>query len=442
MSVIVMLGLTALSATLEVVIEGFVGMAMTRIGVLDEKGAKVLTNLGYYVTLPCMNIYRLASGVDIEMIKTVWIVSVYSFFYIVLSNVLSRLVFLRRIWRGRIKDEIQHTMYIFSVTFNNAVSIPFVFVGALVLSGSSIFTNPQQQVSKAVAFISIYSIANNISFWTYGFAKMKSLVPVQVPIEEIEEISGKTEEGLVDPQVQLQDVQVESPTSSPTEEEPEPRIGYMQNIFNKLKNGIKSMLTPPLISMIAGIIIACITPLKNFLVTNPPVIVSSLMHVASLFGDAAFALSMLVLGSNLYTTFMSDKIADDNDKERRPRSGFSKYACFICDKMIKHNDPLALFFCLILKLVVVPLIGIGVIVGSVYAGILPRTDSVLLLVLLVEASTPSAINLNNMTNLCNGIGQKQICEILLFMYACAPISLSILATIYLYLIEYLATTAQ
>src|SRR3989338_7639549 len=133
-TVVGMLALTALSATLEVVIEGSVGMLLAHINVLDNKSTRVLTNIGYYVTLPSMNLYRLASGVSLEMMKTVWIVTLYSFIFIITSFVLARIAFIRRLWGSRIKSNVEQTMYVFSVTFNNAVSLPFVFVGALCLS--------------------------------------------------------------------------------------------------------------------------------------------------------------------------------------------------------------------------------------------------------------------------------------------------------------------
>ncbi len=452
-AVVGMLALTALSATLEVVIEGSVGMLLAHINVLDNKSTRVLTNIGYYVTLPSMNLYRLASGVSLEMMKTVWIVTLYSFIFITISFVLGRIAFIRRLWGSRIKSNVEQTMYVFSVTFNNAVSLPFVFVGALCLSGSKLFADPQLAVSQAVAFISIYSIANASVFWTYGLSTLKKLA-AEKSLEESQHHETvvtpdtKSSDELVpetdnNTEITIQD-DIMSVDGLNTPESPPPPFSFKQFakeklvvVKNALVSGIKSLLTPPMIALALGMTIACISPVKNFLVISPPPIISSIMHVAKLFSDATFALSMIVLGSNLYTTFMSSKNNDSDEKKVR-RRGFNKYLCFVCDRFIRYNDPIALFVAVAIKLLVMPLVGIGVVVGSVQLGILARGESVLLLVLLVEASTPSAINLNNLANLADGIGQDQVCEILLFMYACCPISLSLYATAFLYLIEALA----
>jgi predicted permease len=463
-AVVGMLALTALSATLEVVAEGTVGMILAHIKVLDVKSTRVLTNLGYYVTLPCMNMYRLASGVSLEMMKTVWIVSLYSLFFIIISNILARIVFIRRFWGKRIRSAIEQTMYIYSVTFNNAVSLPFVFVGALCLSGSDLFPDSQKAVSQAVAFISIYSIANAGVFWTYGLSSLKKLAEEKKSEEANTEHESTTIPMTVDLKPVSPDYESHSETIlnsdndensteitiTPTEIPPSPQEdieieqrpqtwpGYAKEklkvVTKTIITGFKSLLTPPFLSLGIGLTIACINPLKNFLVIEPPPIISSIMHVAKLFSDATFAVSMIVLGSNLYSTFMSNQ-SKDADEKRIKRKGFKKIACFVCDKFIQHNDPIAMFLCVILRLIVMPIIGVGVILGSVQLGILPREDSVLLLVLLVEASTPTAINLNNLANLCDGVGQDQVCEILLFMYACSPITLSCFATINLYLIK-------
>jgi hypothetical protein len=226
---------------------------------------------------------------------------------------------------------------------------------------------------------------------------------------------------------------------------PPPTPSWTQHAKEKLQvaktdiiSGIKSLFTPPMIALGLGITIACIGPVKTFLVTSPPPIISAIMNTAKLFSGSTFALTMMILGSNLYATFTKQK---SNDRQTI-RVGLAKFVHFIPDRFIQYNDPIALIVCVTLKLIVMPLIGISVVVGSVYLGLLPRHDSVLLLVLLVEASAPTAINLNNIANLAGGVGQDQTSEILLFIYCCAPISLSIFSTVYLHLLESLVVLSM
>jgi hypothetical protein len=212
---------------------------------------------------------------------------------------------------------------------------------------------------------------------------------------------------------------------------------YALIVGKNLVSLAKAVLTPPFIALMLGLFIGCVTPLKTFFVTSPPAVVSSIMHVAKVFSGAAFPLIMVVLGINLYTTLYNIKTSLIKDY---PDPNTRTLKQMVSMKIIKHNHPVALMLCVVLRLIIIPGIGIGIVVASAYAGIISRDDPIMLLVLLVEASTPSANNLSTLCSIHEGAGQDQMSEILLLMYACAPFTLGLLAGGYMFLIEHMETS--
>lgn len=283
-------------------------------------------------------------------------------------------------------------------------------------SGSYLIQNSDKAIAASLMYMSLYAMINTGALWTYGSRSLKNAVEkereldVKAPIVDIETV------------VELA-----------------PRLTFTQVLAKYVKlAGLKfvqvgkAVLTPPFIALVLGLLIGCITLVKEFFIKSPPPVVASIFHVFKLFSGAAFPLIMIVLGINLYNAISG------------LYQGFTREASDWRSRLqlIKHNHPLALFLCVFLRLVIIPLIGICIAVSAAYAGIVPRADPIMILVLLVEASTPSANNLGTLSSMYDGAGSDQMSEILLVMYMCAPFTLSILAGCYMFLVESIETSGS
>jgi predicted permease len=456
----ILLLLTSLSATLEVLVMVGVGMYLYYKKYIVESHVRTLTVIVFSIFTPCMVGYKFSSGVDWEMIKRTYWLIVFSVMYVIAANILARTLFLRGIWKDKVKG-VKQTVLQLSVTFNNAGSLPYVFVSALTNTGT-LFPD-RAMADKAIAYISLYLLPVQLLFWSYGMVVLrkdededdsdkKQLVDSNgqeernETLEDIEESAMESEDPTVplsENEIQVEEVLDEqlNPSDSNTTTAPSMKT----KIVNALKRMRKKLppfskvVTPPIYGCLIGAFIALVPHLKEFFITNPPVIVSSISHIAKIFGDAVFPLSMILLGANLANTMMAEaegKVAespdhDDNDKQSKVKKSWFR-------KIIKHNDPLAVLVAVVTRLIFMPLIGIGLVVLFIYLGLLPRNDPVLLLVLLVEASTPTAINVSLLCTLNGNNGIHEICELLLIMYVTSPITMSLFATGYLYLSCYFA----
>jgi len=460
--------LTSLSATLEVLIMVGVGMLLLYKKVIQESHVRVLSVLVFQLFTPCMLSYKFASSVDLNMLKTSYLAIVFAFLYILAANILARILFTERFWGTRLAG-VRKIVVLVAVTFNNAGSLPYVFVSALVSTGN-LFTQKQLASDQAIAFISLYLLPVQILFWSVGMATMRkkkgdndhsededaddieSSLNNTNNNEALEETAGDSTLGLRDDISQKQQLEGEQLVEVELEEtigKEEALSDHMstdhlnqQSRMNRLKAylkrrwntfyqdlpPLKQVVTPPIYGSIAGIVVSLVPHAKEYLIESPPVIVASISHICEIFGGAVFPLSMILLGANLATTMQSTKEDESNDESTEPKSRIAR----LLKKVIKHNDPWVVLTAVVARLIVMPLIGIGLTLLFVYLGFLPK-NPVLMLVLMIEASTPTAINTSILCTLNGNNGIYHMCELLLFMYLSSPITLSILSTAYLYL---------
>ncbi len=513
-----LLMLTSVSATLEVLVMVAAGMVLLYMKVIQESHVRVLSVLVFQLFTPCMLAYKFASSVDITLLKTSYLAIVFAFLYITAASLLARLIFSRWIWGARLAG-VRKVVVLVAVTFNNAGSLPYVFVAALVSTGN-IFTEKKLASDQAIAFISLYLLPVQMLFWSVGMAMMRRKEEEKEEsnndddddgitvdrredsdhVEQVDEtVIGHDIASSIDDVEQQDDalpfidetttmnshrsnddddndndehqVQIELDLVSEQQHEREREqhitvvsdnnnnnndshrgplnhhlvnriTSYIKrrcNAFYRNLPPFKQVVTPPIYGSLAGILVSIIPYAKQYLIDDPPVIVASLSHICETFGGAVFPLSMILLGANLASTIQStsgdqQKGATGVGGEEGDSivSGHGSRAGQLLKRVIKHNDPWVVLAAVVTRLIVMPLVGIGFTLLFTYFGVLPR-NPVLMLVLMIEASTPTAINTSILCTLNGNHGIYHMCELLLFMYLSSPITLSLLSTAYLYL---------
>lgn len=159
------------------------------------------------------------------------------------------------------------------------------------------------------------------------------------------------------------------------------------------------MLSPPLLAMFVGLLIG-LTPLRGLLHgAEAPLAV--LGGALEMLGMATLPCAMLVLGGNLAHGPSRDLVPV------RVTAGV-----------------------VVLRLLLMPLLGLGLVLGLLRLGLLPR-EPLLLLVLLMESAAPSANNLVVISEI-HGHGEKAIATILFWSYLLGILSLTLYGSVFVY----------
>jgi predicted permease len=93
----------------------------------------------------------------------------------------------------------------------------------------------------------------------------------------------------------------------------------------------------------------------------------------------------------------------------------------------------ALFGVVLVRLLLMPLVGIGLVYAGVLAGIVPGADRTLVFVLLVEAATPTAMNLQLIADVM-GSGSRAMARVIAVSYVLSVIGLTVWISVALALI--------
>lgn len=166
----------------------------------------------------------------------------------------------------------------------------------------------------------------------------------------------------------------------------------------------RQIVSPPLIASFAGLLIGAV-PFLNHLLFGANAPFRVLIDSCDMISKAVFPCALLVLGANL-----SEKIPAGETLPVRAFAGLT-----------------------IGRLVVMPMLGFGFTYFVWRMGWVPK-DPVFLLVLMIEASVPSATNLVIMTQI-HKHGEAAMARLLLCLYCCAVPLLTLAMMFFLHKVE-------
>ncbi|KAL0481982.1 hypothetical protein AKO1_013182 [Acrasis kona] len=345
--------------------------------------------------------------------------------YQLIGFCLSRFTFIRSVWGKHNISKVDQHILNCSVMFNNANSLPFIFVLALVNTGEVFDEMNENPEELAIAYVSVFLLPTRFLFWSYSLYVFKyrkddeEEEPVQKePVKkemETRELLDETSLDELDRDEEPVRLVLKKKNEKP--KEPFPLKGLLQSIFS-----------PPIIGMLVGLMIGLITPIKQFLIVDPPVIISIFSRVLETFGGAMFPVSMMILGGNLYNT-LQQSILQQKQSDKTQQGTYAQAMYWIRANLIKFNHPFAVLMSCFLKLVMMPMIAVTLVLLAIKVKLIGHTDPILLIVLMIEGATPCPMNLAIAANLANKPKLiNTVCEIMLFQYILSPITMSICAT--------------
>ncbi len=162
------------------------------------------------------------------------------------------------------------------------------------------------------------------------------------------------------------------------------------------------LFPPPTISVILGILVGVCPFLKRELITSPRYVVAGFINTINLLGQAAPSFTTIILGIGL---------------ANMPN--------------LKQIDKWGAFMSVVGKQVIVAAVGVPIVAGLYYGGILPE-DPVVAFTMLVEGSTPAAVNLIVVCQLTN-MPVEYASAVLFTQYLFAPVLVGLSTVAYVYL---------
>lgn len=341
-----------------------------------------------------------------------------------------------------------------TISFNNAGNLPFVYVSAICRT-PGLFKEPEKAVDTAIMYISVFLSTFAFLFWGGGFNyfrkpnSVKEKQSAQQP--QSEEESKETQNFVETPhsvssEIIIQELEDVTPTESSMdplpssgEKEPVKNLSKLRKCWNSFtwlvkKSHILDIFTPPTVGMLIGMIIGFIPGAKRFLITDPPIIIRAISNSILTFGNVSFPVSMVVLGANLYKT-LTRKQPEDKSLTLAKKSGWRRVVIalkMLYRRMFQFNSFFGVLLGVTIKQLIVPAIGIGIAYGFVAAGIIPKSEPVLILVLIIEGAVPSAMN-NSLLSSLKDYAVGEMSEILLYQYLISPFLLVAWSTLALHI---------
>ncbi|KAL5706084.1 Protein PIN-LIKES 7 [Ranunculus cassubicifolius] len=166
---------------------------------------------------------------------------------------------------------------------------------------------------------------------------------------------------------------------------------------------VEELLAPPTIAAIVGFIFGATPWLKKLIIgDNAPLRV--IQDSIKLLGDGTIPCITLILGGNLTQGLRSSKL-----------------------------NPLVIVGIIIVRYIILPIIGIGVVKAAGDIGLLP-SDPLFRYVLMIQFTLPPAMNIGTMTQLFD-VGQEECSVIFLWTYLAATLALTVWSTVYMYILS-------
>jgi predicted permease len=398
--------LVSLSSTFEVSIMVGFGIILAYVGFVNKTMIRKLSEVTLWMLTPCLLAHNFATNVTLDLLRKAWPIVLFGIFYQGIGYLIVKVVFWKRIWgEDRISDCGRRVLNC-SVIFNNANSLPFLFVVALCKTGA-IFQDRQTAASLAIAYVSVYLLPTRFTFWSYTLFAFKSDHKAAQPIHSPNEVTI-----LISKVVDME------------------RSKTVRDRLKEFpwKKMLLSIVSPPVVGMMLGLLIGIVPALKQNVIIDPPEFLTIFDHITTTYGGAMFPVSMIILGTNLYDTYHSSQ--QTNLQNLQEQSGIHhRITNWLRRNIFLFNHPIAVIISCFLRLVVMPLIAIGLVIAAMKIQLLPSNDPVILLVLMVEGATPCAMNLAVAVNLSDDPTlANAMCEIMLFQYLLSPLTMALLST--------------
>ncbi|KAJ9564634.1 hypothetical protein OSB04_000600 [Centaurea solstitialis] len=289
----------------------------------------------------------------------------------------------------------------------NLGNILLIIVPAICTQSGSPFGDHAVCKANGLSYSSFSMALGCFYIWTYTYQLIRSSAAKYNAMKEAEDLAREPNKDLdANETGRLLNKEGREPVSYVTSMDPENQTMVYQESANKERNGgsswsrlkenlqkiLDELLAPPTIGAIAGFIFGAVPSLKSLIIgVDAPLRV--IQDSITLLGDGTIPCITLILGGNLIQGLRNATIR-----------------------------PIIIVTIIVVRYVILPVIGIGVIKVAGDLGILP-SDPLFSFVLMIQFLVPPAMNISTMTQLFN-VGQAECSVLTMWTYIAAIFALT------------------
>ncbi|CAI9110415.1 OLC1v1010426C1 [Oldenlandia corymbosa var. corymbosa] len=371
-------------------------LALRRINILDRIARHNLNNLVFYVFLPAYVGSSLADSITLRTLVELWFMPVNIILTFIIGTTLGWIL-------TKVTGTPPHLrgLVICCCSTANLGTLPMIIIPAVCKETNSPFGDPETCSTKGQAYASLTTAIGAFFIWTYSYNIMRTEAMRFPGQNSLTLPESSLQEGLLSKDSVVPNNKIQEPQDGPLlpySTEDKNKVPFLKKIKQQMKSwavkyNLKKLFAPTTIATVVGLTIGAISPLRKLIVGDsaPLRVIDS---TVDLLGQATVPAMTLVLGANLI--------------EGLKKSGVGL-------RIITGVQ--------VVRFVAMPLLGIAVVKGSHYIGIV-GSDPLYQFLLLLHHSLPSAIAIGTMTQLF-GMGESDCSVILLWNYGVALLAVTL-----------------
>ncbi|KAK3410610.1 hypothetical protein EUGRSUZ_J02568 [Eucalyptus grandis] len=391
-------------------------LALESVDIMGESTRRQMNRVAFFVFNPALVGSNLARTVTSENIVQLWFMPINILITFIIGSALGWILV-------KVTRAPQHVkgLILGCCASGNLGNLPLIIIPAVCKEQGSPFGEPDVCYKYGMAYASISMAIGAVYLWSYVFNIVRvSASKITRGEEKINE-SVKNPRSTTDTKKLVQECPealVPSTKCASTDNLDEltlplvkPEVNSQVSTWGKLKHSLtkiskkinlQTLLAPSTIGAIVGFIVGVVPHIRGLLIgTGAPLRV--IEDSASLLGDAAIPAVTLIMGGNLL----------------RGLRGSGVQLSLIAGVVV-------------IRYIVLPIVGIFIVKGALYFGLV-HEDPLYLFVLLLQYALPPAMNIGTMTQLF-GAGESECSVVMLWTYALASIALTVWSTFFMWLV--------
>ncbi|XP_052625292.1 protein PIN-LIKES 7 isoform X2 [Lactuca sativa] len=393
---------------LQVLIVSAVGafMATDYLNLLPSNTRNSLNKIVFVVFTPSLIFASLVETVTFEDIISMWFMPINIGITFICGGILGWIA----IKLIKPKPHLQGLIIAMCSTGNFA-NLLLIMIPAICMDDGSPFGDHGICKAKALSYASFSMALGSFYTWTCTYQMIQASALKYNSKKEIDKFSNDSDQNTHLLNKQDDDhIDRIMPSSSLTSQDTEnqcivkKKVGSISDqLVEIIKKIVEQLLAPPTLGSFAGLIIGAIPWIKNLLVGEkaPLRVIQDSM---TLLGDGTIPCLTLILGGNL-------------------TQGLKKASV----------GPTIIITIMIVRYLILPVIGIGVIKMAANMGLVP-VDPLFRFVLLIMFALPPGVNISTMAELFS-VGQEECAMLMMWTYLAAAFALTTWSSVYMWILS-------
>ncbi|GLT35301.1 hypothetical protein SLA2020_097680 [Shorea laevis] len=380
-------------------------LALQRINILGEDTRKELNRVVFYVFNPALVATNLSNTITSDSMLKLWFMPFNVLITFVVGSVLGWIV----IQCTRPPSHLRG-LIVGCCAGGNLGNMLLIIIPAVCKEKGSPFGAPDVCYTYGMGYVSLSMAVGAIYLWSYVYnivrisssGSSKESTTNNSVTKYSRETSTSDQGSCTEPLLPSKEYVPPCPRFQGKVEETVLSNMKQQVCLLVQKINLRALFAPSTIAVIVGFVIGLIPQIRKLMIgDSAPLRV--IQDSASLLGDGAVPALTLIIGGNLLKGLRGSGIQTS-----------------------------IIIGIIVARYIALPLIGVAIIKGALYFGLV-HSDALYQFVLLLQFAVPPAMNIGTITQLF-GAGESECSVIMLWTYALASISLTMWSTFFMWLV--------